>query len=81
VGAAPGPASPACGLREQAAGLHRAGRAPHELGREGRCWLGPRADFGPVPQKFKNFLFYFSFIFKLNLKFKNLYLNIQSSKK
>jgi hypothetical protein len=49
-------------------------------GRKGRCQPGPCADFGLVARIFKNFHFYFSFSFKLNSNFKNLYLNIQSSK-
>jgi hypothetical protein len=47
---------------------------------KGRCRPGPRADFSPVTREFKKILFYFSFGFKLNSNFKNLYPNIQSSK-
>jgi hypothetical protein len=80
VGAVPGPASLAGEPRKQATGPRRAGRAPCASGREGRCRLGPHADFGPVAREFKKFLFYFLLSFKLNPNFKKLYLNIQSSK-
>jgi hypothetical protein len=80
VGIAPGPASLACGPCEQAAGPHWVGHAPCEPGHEGRSRPGPHADFGPVAREFKKFIFYFSFGFKLNSNFKNLYLNIRSSK-
>jgi hypothetical protein len=80
AGVAPEPASLVGGLREQATGSRRAGRAPRAPGREGRCHRGPCANFGLVAWKFKKILFYFSFGFKLNSNFKKLYLNIQSSK-
>jgi hypothetical protein len=80
TGVAPGPTSLACAPREQAASPCRAGHAPRDPGREGRCRPGPRANFGPVAWEFKKFVFYFSFDFKLNSNFKNVYLNIRSSK-
>jgi hypothetical protein len=78
--AAPGLASLACGLREQAASPHWIDRALCEPGHEGRCRPRPHADFVPVAREFKKFIFYFLFSFKLNSNFKNLYLNIQSFK-
>jgi hypothetical protein len=45
-----------------------------------RCVHGPSSVLAQKPFKIKKILFYFSFDFKLNSNFKNLYLNIQSSK-
>jgi hypothetical protein len=42
--------------------------------------LGPMPISARWPGNSKKILFYFSFGFKLNSNFKNLYLNIQSSK-
>jgi hypothetical protein len=44
------------------------------------CARGPSSVLAQKPFKNKKFLFYFSFGFKLNSNFKNLYLIIQSSK-
>jgi hypothetical protein len=71
AGAAPGPASLACGLHEQTTGPRRVGHALREPGHEVHCRPGPRANFGPVAQEFKKIIFYFSFGFKLNSNLKN----------
>jgi hypothetical protein len=70
AGAAPGPASLACGPCEQAAGSRQASRASREPGHEGRCQPGPHADFGPVAREFKNnpFLFFIRFQTEFKLK-------------
>jgi hypothetical protein len=66
AGAAPGSASLTGGPRGQAA--HRV--------RWAAVVLGPVPILARWPGNFKKFLFYFSFGFKLNSNFKNLYLNI-----
>jgi hypothetical protein len=53
---------------EQAAGLCQTGRAPREPSREGRYWLGPQADFGPVAREFKKNPFLFFIWFQTEFK-------------
>jgi hypothetical protein len=77
---APGPSSLACGPREQASSLRRAGYVPHEPGREGHCRPRRRADFGPVAQGFKKNPFLLFEIIWTVLNFENSYLFVQSSK-
>jgi hypothetical protein len=82
-----GPASLARGPREQAVGSHRVGHAsrakhfgamaePQQVEHALCTW----AKLSPEAVLKLKFLFYFHFSFKLNSNFKNLYLNIQSSK-
>jgi hypothetical protein len=68
------------GHTKRAASPCWAGCAPRRLGREGRCWPRPHANFGSVAQEFKKFLFLLFELVRIVLNFRNSYLSTHSSK-